>query len=139
MTPEQFSRQLEEMASEINEFVNDVAPELAGDIAVNHFKENFEKEGFVNNGVQPWAQVERRKPQSPWYGYKYGSKTPSPTRANDKILHDTGELHDSIEYDANGDGTVTVTCSEPPHCEKEETYFFRLAPAIKLGYTKKLH
>lgn len=47
---------------------------IVGDMAEKHFKANFDKEGFVNNGVQPWKEVKRRDPSSPWYGFSYRGK-----------------------------------------------------------------
>lgn len=42
-----------------------------GTVAVKHYSENFDKEGFVNGGLQPWKDVKRRDPSSPWYGFDY--------------------------------------------------------------------
>jgi phage gpG-like protein len=51
-------------------------PRIVGKTAVDHFKENFEKEGFVDNGLQKWPDVKRRDPKSKWYGFEYtGGRT----------------------------------------------------------------
>ena len=46
-------------------------PRLIGNAAVEHFKENFDKGGFVDGGVNKWADVKRRDSSSPWYGFDY--------------------------------------------------------------------
>ena len=48
-----------------------VLPIVIGKTAVDHFRENFVKQGFVNNGTQKWDNVKRRDPKSPWYGFDY--------------------------------------------------------------------
>jgi phage gpG-like protein len=46
-------------------------PRIVGKTAVDHYQENFDKEGFVDNGVNKWPDVKRRDPSSPWYGFEY--------------------------------------------------------------------
>ena len=43
--------------------------DAVGTEAVNHFKEGFDKEGFTDEPLNPWKEVERRKPDSPWFGH----------------------------------------------------------------------
>ncbi|MDR1381776.1 MAG: phage virion morphogenesis protein [Tannerella sp.] len=114
MTPNQFQQRLKETAKELKSFVEDVAPEIAGNEAVAHFRENFDREGFVDNGLKKWADVKRRDKNSPWYGFSANTGSHfSSTRAQDKILHDTGELRDSIEYEITGRGEVTIGSDKP--------------------------
>lgn len=47
-----------------------------GNEAVNHFKDNFRLQGFLDGGLQKWKDVKRRDPNSPWYGFDYrGNKS----------------------------------------------------------------
>lgn len=46
-------------------------PKIVGREAVSHFKENFDQEGFVDNGLKKWRDVKRRDPSSKWYGFDY--------------------------------------------------------------------
>ncbi|MEO3210696.1 phage virion morphogenesis protein [Parabacteroides distasonis] len=46
-------------------------PREVGMEAVDHFRENFEREGFVNGGLHKWPDVRRRDPSSSWYGFDY--------------------------------------------------------------------
>lgn len=132
MDGEEFVRQLQEHAEEILDFADNVFPYLAGDIAVNHFKENFEKEGFVDNGLTPWADVKRRDPESPWYGFEPANKKGfSSTRANDPILKDTTELVEAIDYDPRGNGEVAIINDKPyaqVHNEGGLAYVFGKKP-----------
>lgn len=113
-------------------------PRIAGKTAVDHFRENFDKEGFVDNGLHKWPEVERRKPDSPWYGFDYkGEKRTSYAFSRNKktgktfkskkqkklnfskaatqrrILNGPShELQNSIRYVA-GEGRVTITSDKP--------------------------
>lgn len=46
-----------------------------GTEAVRHFKENFQREGFMDGGLHRWKDVQRRNPSSPWYGFEYKGET----------------------------------------------------------------
>lgn len=46
-------------------------PRAAAIEAKEHFRDNFRKGGFVNNGLQKWPDVKRRDPTSSWYGFEY--------------------------------------------------------------------
>jgi phage gpG-like protein len=124
MTPEVFKQRLISNQKEIEDYIKNIAPEIAGNEAVAHFRENFGKEGFVDGGLHPWPEVKRRDPDSPWYGYSPVTKSRfSPTRASDRILHDTGELMDSIDYRVTGPGEATISSDKPyAHVHNEGGY-----------------
>lgn len=64
------------------------APRHVGKIAVDHYKQNFDKEGFANGGLQKWREVKRRQPP-----VKKGAA------GRRKILRgETLELMNSIQY-----------------------------------------
>jgi len=63
----EFVKQLEGIVSELDEYARNEAPRLIGKIAVDHFTENFQKEGFVNGGLQKWQEVKRRENPSKKY------------------------------------------------------------------------
>lgn len=78
----QLATDLQRHQKELGTYLNSKAPRIVGKMGVDHFQENFDQEGFVNNGLQPW-----------------------PARQTDtgrKLLTgDTRELRDSIEYQAS--------------------------------------
>lgn len=39
-------------------------PRQAGKMAVDESRENFRRQGFRNNGITPWPEVERRKKEA---------------------------------------------------------------------------
>lgn len=83
-----FAGDLKKAEREIARFIANDAPRHVGKIAVDHFKENFNKEGFVNGGLQKWREVKRRE-------------NPKITGAASKrkILHgETLELKNSLQY-----------------------------------------
>ena len=64
-------RELERRMTQINRWVERDLPRQVGVMAVNHFKRNFELEGFQNGSLSKWKEVKRRDPSSPWYGFLY--------------------------------------------------------------------
>lgn len=132
MTPEEFIRKLQESAEEVQEFLDNTWPYIAGDTAVNHFKENFDHEGFMDGGAQPWAEVKRREPDSEWYGFAPNNKNRfSSTRASDPILKDTNELRDATDYEVRGAGEVAIVNDKPyaeVHNEGGTAYVFGKSP-----------
>ena len=62
---------IEKITEEVEGFLKNDLPHIVAKEAVDEFRENFERQGFRNNGVQPWPEVKRRMPNSPWYGFQY--------------------------------------------------------------------
>lgn len=119
---------------EVNIWAKNDLPRIVGKEAVDHFRENFNKEGFVDNGLHKWPNVKRRDQSSPWYGFDYkGEKRTSYAFKRDKktgksikdkkqiklnfskaatqrkILNGSShELQNSLRYIANS-GQVTIT------------------------------
>lgn len=113
---------------------NNALPRQVGTIAVNHFKDNFRKQGFQNGGIKPWKDVKRRDPNSRWYGFQYkgenrkkvpynltkqGKKSKQQRKLNFSlaatrwpILHNSGDLRDSLRYIPQP-GCVTITSDLP--------------------------
>ena len=67
MTPEQFAKMIKQNAAEIRMLTDRILPIKVGTIAKKHFKENFLKGGFVDNGLQEWKPAKR-------LSSKYGDK-----------------------------------------------------------------
>lgn len=109
MKLDELSAKMRAKITEIKQFRDRDLPDIVGMEAVNHYKENFVKEGFVDETTNPWQDVKRRDPSSPWYGFSYGAKNNfSQTRTTDKILTgETKELQNSIDYEKKP-GRVTV-------------------------------
>lgn len=97
MSPEQFKIKLEQQKARLAQAINHDLPVIIGKKAVDLFTENFQKEGFQDNGVKPWKEVQRRARQVRGAA---GSR---------KILTGkTGDLGRSIRYEVNSPGEVTV-------------------------------
>lgn len=62
----------------VEKYLKNDASTTIGVEAVNHFKESFEKQGFTDTSLEKWEEVERRKPDSSWYEFKYGSRIARP-------------------------------------------------------------
>jgi phage gpG-like protein len=108
MTFEEFSIHIKNLQQKLGQFINDDAPEYTANIAVEKFKENFDKEGFF--GAQ-WQEVQRRKPETKAYK-AVAKKHPADTQR--KILTGrTGNLRNSINY--RTEPGVAIIYSDTPY------------------------
>jgi len=69
-------------------------PREVGEITANFFQDNFTKQGFDDNGVNPWKQVRRRIAGTPEYKYPKKKDLGRRTRA---ILVKSGKLRRDIK------------------------------------------
>jgi phage gpG-like protein len=59
----------------IENFLRKDVPVIIGTEAVNHYHENFVKQGFDG---KKWKNVKRRDSNSTWLGFEYGAKSRKP-------------------------------------------------------------
>jgi phage gpG-like protein len=95
-----FARKFPEKMQKIKEFTNgDAIKDIIGVEAVNHYKESFQNEGFTDETLNPWKDVQRRNPSSRWYGHSGQTGKFSQARTTAKILSgETRELQNAITY-----------------------------------------
>ena len=79
----QLATDLARHQKELASYLHSKAPRIVGKFGVDHFRENFDQQGFVNNGVQPWPE----------------RKVDTGRRI---LTGETRELENSIEYKAGG-------------------------------------
>lgn len=129
---------IQKRLKDIDRCVKSQLPRQIGIEAVNHYKDNFRKGGFVNGGVNKWADVKRRDPKSAWYGFDYkGEKRSSYSFTRDKktgktkksktqkklnwsrtatkytpLLSRRNELMNSLRYEVS-DAVVRITSDKP--------------------------
>lgn len=118
-------KKLEAKLRKLNDYFDGKIQTRIGVESVNHFQESFENQGFTDSSLQKWEEVERRKPESSWYGFKYkgtakkpGSKSRggkftnySPAATKRPILSgETQNLMNGIRWRANGK-SVEVTAN----------------------------
>lgn len=89
MTPDEFKSRLSQMHKQIQAYITNDLPRYAGNIAVDHFKENFMKGGFVDEGLQPWQKPQRFNAKGRYAASRYGT-----------LLSARNLLYKSINYDA---------------------------------------
>ena len=65
------NKELKRKIREVDRWVRNDLPRQVGKTAVDHFRENFVREGFMDGGVKKWKEVKRRMPSSGWYGFEY--------------------------------------------------------------------
>lgn len=88
----EFVKTFHQLQNATDDFINNLAPRIAGNVAVRHFKDNFKNESFEG---KKWQYVKRRIAGT--NSYKYNAKH-HPARTTRKILTgDTGNLGRSIE------------------------------------------
>ena len=80
MTPEQFAKKIKQNAAEIRMLTDRILPIKVGAIAKKHFRENFEKGGFVDNGLHEWKPAKR-------LSSKYGDKKNKTLMSSRKHLY----------------------------------------------------
>ncbi|MBR8784268.1 hypothetical protein IX308_000437 [Porphyromonas levii] len=103
-----FSDQFMEKMRQVQEYIEgDDVRELMAGIAIEHFRDSFNQEGFTDDTLNPWAEVERRKPDSPWYGHSGQIRRFSLSRTSAKILSgETGHLSSAFNYVRTKDGII---------------------------------
>ena len=87
---------LRRKADDIQQYLEGDAKHIVGQTAVDHFRKSFDDQGYTDELLNPWQEVERRKPESPWYGHSGETGCYSPERTRAPIL--TGELKEAIRY-----------------------------------------
>lgn len=97
MTPAEFEKRIQRHASELERFINDQLPRRIGKMAVDHFKENFRKGGFVDGGLKAWDKPKRFSETGKSAGSRYGT-----------LLSARNELFNSINYNAQK-GLITIS------------------------------
>jgi phage gpG-like protein len=89
-------------AALLTKYVKTSVPRIIGVEAKKHFREGFQKEGFTDKVLEPWAEVKRRD-ASRLKRNKNGKISKRQNRDQlRKILVDSGHMRDSIGYDING-------------------------------------
>lgn len=97
MNIKEFSAQLKAKAAKLDDLRRRKLPVLVGRMAKDHFQDNFLQGGFVNGGLHPWQEAQRRKKGGKRAAAKYGT-----------LLSGRNHLFSSIRY-IPGDSSVTVT------------------------------
>lgn len=61
MTPQNFLKLIEKQQPELLKLVRDDLPRIVGTKAMQHFRENFARGGFVDRDLEPWEVTWRQK------------------------------------------------------------------------------
>lgn len=128
MDIQEFARLFPEKMKELTDFINgDAIKDILGTEAIKHFQGSFDNEGFTDETLDPWQDVKRRDPNSPWYGHDGFESTKeerdarkeknpdligkfSEERSTAKILSGkTRELRNGIYYDHTDLGVKIIS------------------------------
>ncbi len=85
MTPDQFKILLKKHQNEVKRAIERTIPVKAGNEAVMHFRDNFRKEGFVDESLQKWKPSKRK------------SDPKHPDRAYNTLMSRRNNLYKSIK------------------------------------------
>lgn len=58
--PKIIERKVIALKKQLDREINDALPRKVGAIAVQHFRQNFREEGFVDGGLRPWQKSKRQ-------------------------------------------------------------------------------
>lgn len=64
-------KELNGKQKEIQEYARTTFPRKASKVAVDHFKENFTKGGFVNGGTTKWKEAKRQRKKTKYTNSQY--------------------------------------------------------------------
>lgn len=92
---------MDKFAQEIQRLIQNKLPRIAGKLAVDHFRENFEKGGFVDHGLNKWKPAKRIKNDAQYAGQKYGT-----------LLSARKELYNSISYKTDREKVIILSDKE---------------------------
>lgn len=102
MSPDEFIKLVSEKQSELKNLVNRILPIKGGAIAVDHFKDNFRKGGFVNGGLKKWKESKRINESGKSAASKYKTLLSSRNRLYNSITNQPrlGEsyIYTDVEY-----------------------------------------
>lgn len=84
---------LKRRLEQANAFLQGDVFEIVGIEGLNHFRESFQNEGFTDQSLEKWAS----------------RKTKRISRNEQKVLSDTGELGDSLDFRIDGSTVVFYT------------------------------
>lgn len=102
MTLKDFDKKFQDIADKVPDFIQNIAPRIAGQVALDHAKENFQRQSFDG---RPWQEVQRRIPGSKTYR---ANALRHPARLSRPILTgDTGDLGRSLQFSVSN-GQVTI-------------------------------
>lgn len=94
-----FAKAFPEKMRRIDRLVRTDVPDIIGVEAVNHYKASFDNQGFTDEVLNPWKEVKRRDPSSPWFGHSGQTGRFSQERTTAPILSgETRELRNAIRY-----------------------------------------
>lgn len=111
-----------------------IAPKAAATIAVNFFQDSFTKQGFDDNGVNPWENVQRRIEGTKAYKYPKKKDKGRRTRA---ILVKTGRLRRSIRTKEANFARISIV-SDLPYARVHNEGIGRMAKRQFMGRSRTL-
>jgi phage gpG-like protein len=80
MTPQEAATEVKRKLAALEKFRREDVPDIIGTEAVKHYNQSFVNEGATDKELKKWDNVERRKPESEWYGFSLGANSQNPNK-----------------------------------------------------------
>ena len=114
MTPQNFLKLIEKQQPELLKLIRDDLPRIVGTKAMQHFRENFARGGFVDRDLEPWEVTWRQKTLSGADGQRGPLLSRTNTlrnRINFRASAGRATIYNNLIYAAihNEGGNITVT------------------------------
>lgn len=115
MTPEEFKERLISHKNEIRELIRNKAPRIVGVKALNFYKENYRKGGYLDRGFHSWKITARQRLGGKYAASKYGPLLSARNRMFSEIKYSVGDasvhIYNYTPYASvhNDGGVVTPT------------------------------
>jgi len=103
----QGAKDFKEMADKYKQLERNI-PKIAGVIAVKTIRENFEVQGFIEEGKTASEKWESRKPETDYAYDNYKSYKGRNYKSSNPILKQTGNLKDAIAYKVEDEHKVFI-------------------------------
>jgi phage gpG-like protein len=112
MEGKDFGKHIISLQKEISKAINRDIPVAVGKTAVDMYKDNFHTEGTKLFGKK-WQEVQRRMGATITVRGKVRKNYAKGKRLSDKILHDSGDLQRSVDWDTPNPGAVEIFSDTP--------------------------
>ena len=132
MTIKEFARLFPEKMKEVTGYLNGEGVKTdMGRVALDHIEQNFAQEGYVDEALNPWQEVARRKPDSPWYGHSGQLGKPSGERTQAPILQgETRELSRATRMEFLPDGVRIVNST--PYAQRRPSVVVHVQGEVRI-------
>ena len=101
MTIEQLRKELRQFQTAARKLLRDEMPPIIGRLAVNHYRENFRKGGFVDSALEPWPVTRRQQSGGKFAAQRYGPLLSSRSHLMKSTRYETSAFRTRVFNDVD--------------------------------------